>query len=154
MATYERIKKFGTAVVLWLRSDATLVTLSSHTSGDLRIVMEDLTEDRKVPSVTVALVGTGNAVPDCDTLYETDVLITAYADTRIGCLDLLGRVHAFAQPTAVGNRTVVDPVISTASVVITRCRTGPLRTDFASSMLEPNLYVANMSLSMWWRDAA
>jgi len=125
--------KIEGALVHWLRSDETLVSLVGHSSEDLRIISFGPDFPVKIPSL-VLVEDLDHELQSGSTVYTTQYRVESYAATRIAASNIVERVLN---------------MLSDASTAARRSR-GP---DFSNTHVRAhNLRVLRMGSLVWSGD--
>jgi len=85
------MKELWKAMIDWLRSDATLVSLTEHADDDLRIYAWSPDTDLKIPSLIVDFGSSDVMVGR--TVYETDIRFESYSTSFIVADSIVRRVR-------------------------------------------------------------
>ena len=94
------LKRFTKALTTWFQANATLVTLTSHTSGDPRIYVFRGDDPLKRPALILDVIETNQYLFDVDGVYSTEVQAICYAESRIAALDIAGQVLVMCRQDA------------------------------------------------------
>jgi len=151
MATlHERQKNFAAALLAWLRSDTTLVTLVGGTNTNIRVDSVDVVAP--IPNLLVTVAATG-PIYEIDRMFESSILLNANAADRVSALNIIGRAQEFASSSSNATRNTISASFSGTGVQTEQITPGTLTIDNSDDTLEPNVYRTFLSLSVWWRDA-
>jgi len=162
---YTSVRRLARALVDWLVSDSTIVTLTGHATGDLRIFQHTGAQIAKVPSLVVELGHTMPYFEDIDSFFETDVNIRTYASTYVAALELAGAVYklASASPTTYADASFELQNIQTRGIRPLMLRGKPGESQFEAESVRrtersdvpiPDRYSASAIIRVRWCDIA
>ena len=151
MATlHERQKNFAAALITWLRSDATLVTLVGSTNTNICVASIDV--NVPIPNLLVTIAAT-TPMYEIDRLFESSIMLNANATDRVTAMNIIGRAQEFASSSSSATMNTISAAFSGTGVQTMRIQSGTLTIGNPDDTLEPDIYRTFLSLSVWWRDA-
>ncbi len=120
------MKDLWSAVVTWLREDATLVTLTEHTGSDARIYAWSPDTNVKVPSLVV--VFDEDVLLAGRTVYSTEVSFESYESNAIDAETIIERLRVMLASAVTAEKRMHGPVvdITDATVTIKSCEMKPI----------------------------
>jgi len=132
------MRDLWSAFITWLRSDETLVTLTTHATGDLRIYAWIPDSDLKIPSLIV--ICDDDELLAGRTVYDTKVNFETYHRTESISGDMIKRIRDMLVDATTVEKRCHGPVadISDATITIKSCEIG--------SILKP---VWNQDMRYW-----
>lgn len=141
---------FVKAVTDWLTSDATLKTLTGHSTNDLRIFFHDeALEDFPAPSLMLLHEFSIPLIPEIDnTFYESEITCEARALNAADSLTILGQVEEIAKQTVTQEDASFDDANVTSLGVKFQ---GPANRPATLDGGTTNVFLASGVMRIIWR---
>lgn len=113
------MKRLDNAIITWLVADSTLVSLTGHSSSDLRIHMAQPDADVKTPECVISILEPTEEI--ARHVYTSDVRAEIYASSATAAENIQNRLRAMVSDRSTEAKRRRGPDFSDSDIYIHYC---------------------------------